>query len=86
MASMEATAASKARSNAYEFFILVLTVYSLVIMVGLLLPLSEQTKVLLTTYDNLICVVFLFDFAKRLRAAPAWRAPAARTCWPGRPI
>ena len=54
------------RSNAYNLFVLVLTVQSLVIMVGLLLPLSEQTLQLLRVYDNLICVVFLIDFAVNL--------------------
>jgi voltage-gated potassium channel len=64
----------KKRSNAYELFILVLTVLSLAIMVGLLLPMSEATHRLLTTYDNLICVVFLFDFALRMRRARPRRA------------
>jgi voltage-gated potassium channel len=52
------------RSNAYDLFILVLTVLSLVIMLGLVLPwLNPPTKKLLNIYDNLICVVFLYDFA-----------------------
>jgi len=56
-------------SNSYELFILVLTVMSLVIMALLvlgqigLLPLSDETLGLLTVYDNLVCVVFLIDFA-----------------------
>lgn len=61
------------RSNAYELFILVLTVLSLVIMAGLLLPVSQATRDLLTVYDNLICVVFLIDFGVRLRRAPSKR-------------
>lgn len=61
-------------SNAYELFILVLTVYSLVIMVALLLPtLSPATVKVLEVYDNLICVVFLFDFGLRLKRAPSKR-------------
>jgi hypothetical protein len=52
-------------SNAYDLFILVLTVLSLLIM-ALLLPLSEATTTLLTKYDNMICVVFLIDFALNL--------------------
>jgi voltage-gated potassium channel len=55
--------------NAYEMFILVLTLLSLGIMVLLLLPLPEATIKLLTIYDNVICFVFLFDFAFRLRTA-----------------
>lgn len=61
-------------SNAYELFILVLTVYSLVIMAALVLPgLSSPTVQLLGVYDNLICVVFLVDFFLRLRRAPTKR-------------
>lgn len=61
-------------SNAYEIFILVLTVLSLAIMVGLVMPrVSPATKKLLNVYDNIICVVFLFDFAMRMRRAPRKR-------------
>jgi voltage-gated potassium channel len=55
------------KSNAYEMFILVLTVLSLLIMVALLLPLNDATLKLLTVYDNLICVVFLVDFGINLK-------------------
>ena len=59
------------KSNAYELFILVLTVLSLVIMVALILPLNQATIKLLTVYDNLICVVFLGDFAMNMtRSSP----------------
>jgi voltage-gated potassium channel len=61
------------RSHAYELFILVLTVFSLLIMVVLLLPLSEPTLELLRTYDNLICFVFLFDFFLNLFQSPSKR-------------
>ena len=53
-------------SNAYSIFILVLTVFALAIMVLLLLPLDEATDTALLFYDNLICVVFLVDFATNL--------------------
>jgi voltage-gated potassium channel len=56
-------------SNAYNIFILVLTVLSLAIMVVLLLPVSEATMKLLSVYDNLICVIFLIDFFLNLRGA-----------------
>lgn len=56
-------------SNAYNIFILVLTVLSLGVMVLLLLPLSDATIQLLTVYDNLICVIFLIDFFLNLRGA-----------------
>ena len=71
--------ASKARyestqSNAYELFILVLTVLSLVVMVALLLPnLSDSTEQLLNIYDNGICFLFLFDFGLRMKRAPSKR-------------
>lgn len=67
------------RSNAYELFILVLTVLSLAIMVVLVLPISEATRQLLTAYDNAICVVFLVDFSGNL-----WRAPTMREYFIGR--
>jgi voltage-gated potassium channel len=55
------------RSNAYQLFILVLTIFALLIMVALLLPLTPATRALLTFYDNLICVIFLFDFFVNLK-------------------
>ena len=61
--------APKKRSNSYNIFILVLTILSLVVMVCLLLPLSEQTLTLLRFYDNLICVIFLIDFFLNLKNA-----------------
>jgi voltage-gated potassium channel len=61
-------------SNAYEMFIFVLTVLSLLLMVGLVMPrVNEPTKDLLNIYDNIICVIFLFDFGMRLRRAPRKR-------------
>jgi voltage-gated potassium channel len=52
--------------NSYEIFILVLTVMSLAIMVMLLLPLAPAELEALRVYDNIICVVFLVDFALSL--------------------
>src|SRR5580765_5498141 len=68
MAQPTATEQGRERkaSNAYDLFILVLTVLSLLIMAALLLPLNEVTTTLLTKYDNMICVVFLIDFASNL--------------------
>jgi voltage-gated potassium channel len=60
-------------SHAYDLFILVLTVFSLAIMVLDILPISEQTRVLVTLYDNLICLIFLFDFFLNLFTAPSKR-------------
>ena len=49
--------------NAYNLFILVVTVFSLAVMVLLLLPLDPESRNLLTFYDNAACVIFLIDFA-----------------------
>ena len=57
-------------SNAYNIFILILTVLSLLIMVWMLLPVGEETQRLLQFYDNLICIIFLVDFFGNLFAAP----------------
>jgi voltage-gated potassium channel len=57
-------------SNAYNIFILVLTVLSLAVMVVMLLPfISDETMQLLSVYDNVICVIFLIDFFLNLRGA-----------------
>ncbi|HEY4633256.1 MAG TPA: ion transporter [Candidatus Limnocylindrales bacterium] len=60
--------------NAYNIFILVLTVYSLAMMVLLLLPLDPETRALVNAYDNAICVIFLIDFAGNLLGARPRRA------------
>lgn len=59
---MDATPLARQHGNAYQIFILVLTVLSLGVMVLLLLPLSQPVHDVLFFYDNLICVVFLGDF------------------------
>ena len=66
--AQEATKSRK-HSNAYNIFILVLTVLSLAVMVVMLLPISDATYQLLSVYDNLICVIFLIDFYLNLRGA-----------------
>ena len=70
-----AAAPSRPRfSNAYELFILVLTILSLAIMVGLVAPnTNDATKTLLNAYDNIICLVFIGDFFARMRRAPSRR-------------
>ena len=52
--------------NAYNIFILVLTLFSLLIMVLQLLPVSQAEKDLLLVYDNAVCVIFLADFFMNL--------------------
>ena len=58
--------ATSRHSNSYDIFILVLTIFSLAIMALLLLPLGEATLTALSVFDNVICVVFLVDFAINL--------------------
>ncbi|HET9497117.1 MAG TPA: ion transporter [Candidatus Limnocylindria bacterium] len=60
--------------NAYNIFILVLTVFSLVLMVLLLLPVSQPTRDLLLVYDNVVCMIFLLDFAVNLFGSKPKRA------------
>jgi len=60
--------------NSYNIFILVLTIFSLAIMVLLLLPVSPQSKDLLLVYDNAICVIFLIDFLYNLLGSKPKRA------------
>ena len=60
--------------NSYNIFILVLTLFSLAIMAALLLPLDDDTRQLLTLYDNVICVIFLGDFAMNLAGSRPRRA------------
>jgi voltage-gated potassium channel len=64
------TVPPRKRSNSYNIFIFVLTLLSLAIMVVMLLPLAPQTLDLLRVYDNLICVIFLIDFAYSLLSTP----------------
>jgi len=64
MSVTAAPAAPVARThgNAYEIFILVLTVMSLIVMALVILPLSPATHETLLWFDNAICFVFLADF------------------------
>jgi voltage-gated potassium channel len=63
------TQAPRHHSNAYNMFILILTIISLVIMLVMMLPIDDATLGLLQVYDNLICVIFLIDFFLALRSA-----------------
>jgi voltage-gated potassium channel len=60
--------------NAYNIFILVLTIFSLAIMVLLLLPVTAAEHDLLLLYDNAVCVIFLIDFGFNLTGAKPKRA------------
>jgi len=60
---------SSRHSNAYNLFILLLTIFSLLLMVLLLLPLDRDTLALLHVYDILLCLIFLADFLTNLKRA-----------------
>src|SRR6187455_2721835 len=60
--------------NSYNIFILVLTIFSLILMALQLLPLSQAEKDLLLVYDNAVCVIFLLDFGMNLVRAKPKRA------------
>jgi voltage-gated potassium channel len=57
-----ATPQVRSHGNAYEIFILVLTVMSLIVMALVIMPLSPATHETLLWFDNAICFVFLADF------------------------
>jgi voltage-gated potassium channel len=65
----QGTAAPRRHSQAYDIFLLILTLLSLVIMGVMFLPLDDSTIRLLQVYDTLICAFFLIDFFLNLRAA-----------------
>jgi voltage-gated potassium channel len=48
--------------NAYEIFILVLTLFSLLLILLQLLPIDNETRWLVAVYDDIVCVIFLIDF------------------------
>jgi voltage-gated potassium channel len=66
----QGSASPLGRSNAYNFFVLTLTIISLIIMVAMFLPLHDATVQLLQSYDVLICIFFLLDFLIVLKASP----------------
>lgn len=58
-------------SNTYLIFILVLTIFSLSLMVvQMLLSPDTETWKLVNFYDNLICIIFLIDFAMHMYHEP----------------
>jgi voltage-gated potassium channel len=60
----------RVHGNAYNIFILVLTIFSLVIMVMLLVPwVDAETRHLLNVYDNAVALIFLADFTYNIMGA-----------------
>jgi voltage-gated potassium channel len=74
VAERAATERGLEHGNAYAIFIFVLTVLSLGVMVGLLLPLSPATHDTLRVWDTIICVIFLVDFFLNLATSHPRRA------------
>src|SRR5262249_29764948 len=70
---MSTTPSAIRHGNAYNLFILVLTVLSLIIMVLLQLPFNAETIALLRVYDNAVCFIFFADFLVSLLRAPSKR-------------
>ncbi len=61
-------------SNTYQIFILVLTIFSLTIMVvQFLLPRDSPTWELVNFYNNFTCVIFLIDFVLHMLQGPRWQ-------------
>jgi len=61
-------------SNSYIIVVLILTLFSLALMVvQFLLPAGTGTWKLVNLYNNLTCIFFLFDFAMRMFAQPVKR-------------
>ncbi|HTP10946.1 MAG TPA: ion transporter [Anaerolineae bacterium] len=61
-------------SNSYIIVVLILTIFSLALMVvQFLLPEGTETWKLVNLYNNLTCIFFLIDFAMRMIAHPRKR-------------
>ncbi len=69
------TAQKTKKITAYDLVIGILAIFSLVILIlPIILPLSPSTADLLSTVENLLCIVFMADFLRSLFRAPSkWR-------------
>lgn len=54
-------------STSYDLFILIVTIASLLVAVGLLLPLKPAANAILLYVDFILCAFFLFDFLLSLQ-------------------
>jgi voltage-gated potassium channel Kch len=65
------TAQADEQVTTYDLFIGALTIFSLVVMVWMILPwISDATRSILLHINNLICVVFMFDFVRGMLRSP----------------
>jgi Ion transport protein len=58
------------RTSSYELFIGALSILSILNLVLVLLPITDQVKELILIVDSALTIVFLIDFAIRLFSAP----------------
>ena len=64
----QALGIEEGRSAVYELFIVVLTIYSLIVLILIVMPfVSEDVTNLLLNIDFIICMIFLIDFFNNLR-------------------
>ncbi len=65
------TVSAANKVTTYDLAIGILAIFSLFILVLIIfVPLQPSTEDLLNTFENLLCVVFLFDFFRSLSRAP----------------
>ena len=57
--------------TSYDIFILALTIYSWIVVAGIILSDNPSADTILYWSDLLICIVFLVDFLVNLRQAPS---------------
>jgi voltage-gated potassium channel len=67
---MENQRSRELRTSSYELFIGALSVLSIINLVLLLLPISDQVKQLILIIDVALTAIFLIDFAVRFVSAP----------------
>ncbi len=65
------TVSAAKKLNTYDLAIGILALFSLILLVLIIfVPLQPSTEEVLNTLENLLCVVFLFDFFRSLFRAP----------------
>src|SRR6266700_4132990 len=65
------TVSAAKKLNSYDLAIYILALFSLILLVLIIfVPLQPSTEEVLNTLENLLCVVFLFDFFRSLFRAP----------------
>jgi voltage-gated potassium channel len=74
VAPLDRLAAAADESPIYELFIGLMTIISLIIVFFQLIVRVPQVDVILTSSDTLVCLLFLWDFARSYRRAPVKRA------------